>query len=235
MILRTIIADDEFPALRLMEDYVKRCPELVLLRKFQNGSDLSAWLEENEAEVVLLDIQMPRFTGLEVIRRMKQRPAIILTTAYSEFAVDAFSLDATDYLLKPFSFERFRQAIDKALQRQQWRELEAAAPDKKEPAYILIRADRQHVRIALEEILYIQAMAEYIRIVTLGDKAYITHESLRSMEEQLASKGFARVHKSYLVHARHVRALGSQSLQMITGEEIPIGQNYRDSARNLLS
>ena len=227
--LRTIIAEDEYPALRLMEDYVKKIPELTLMRKFQNGKDLLEWLKENEVDLLLLDIQMPYLTGMEVIHQLKTNPQIIFTTAYDQYAVQAFTLEVTDYLLKPVSFERFEKAIHKAVDYFIYRSSKTVGKEPIVLPYIMVRADRQMVKIMINDILYIQSLAEYIKIIKKDGTNVVTHESLKKMEEELAPN-FIRIHKSYLVPLPEIKAVGTSQLS-IGDVSLPIGASYKEELK----
>lgn len=226
MILRTIIAEDEYPALRLMEDYVKKISQLTLMRKFQNGKELLEWLKENEVDLLLLDIQMPYLTGMEVIHQLKNKPQIIFTTAYDQYAVQAFSMDVTDYLLKPVSFERFEKAIQKAIDYFIYKSSKSIAKDSVILPYIMVRADRQMVKIMIGDILYIQSLAEYIKIIKKDGTHVVTHESLKKMEEGL-TPAFIRIHKSYLVPLIEIKSVGVTRLS-IADILLPIGARYKE-------
>jgi DNA-binding LytR/AlgR family response regulator len=232
MKLRTIIAEDEYPALRLIEDYVKRVPELVLIRKFQNGRDLSAWLRENEVDLIILDIQMPYLTGLEVIHALTQKPQIILTTAFDKYAVLAFELEVTDYLLKPISFDRFLKAAKKAHDYFAFTQANQQLPETPLPLhYIMVRAERQLVKINVDQILYIQSMAEYVKIVQTDQSHIITHDSLKNMESML-DHALVRIHKSYLVSVAQIKSISSIEVCLAEDVTLPLGASFKDLVKS---
>lgn len=227
--MRTIIADDEYPALKLLEHYVKQYENLNLIRKFQNGKDLHEWLDENEADLMIIDIQMPYQTGINVVKKLRAAPMVIFTTAYDNFAVDAFEQGVVDYLLKPVSPERFKQAIQRADQLFRMRN---QAPAEPEPDFIMVRAERQTIKISLKDVLYIRSMAEYVKICLHNEEVIITHDSLKHMEELLGNRNFIRVHKSYLVPLTSILSLGTQGITLVNKTEIPVGNLYKEAVRS---
>lgn len=223
-----IAADDEAPALAIIEQYISRMPELQLVKQFKSATAVNEWLKENTVDIMFLDIQMPRLSGLEVLKQLKKPPLTIFTTAYSEFAADAFDLDAIDYLRKPFSFERFSHAVDKAKEyinmkdkQEQENRSEADATDK----YITIKSSGVIVKLFTKDILYLEAFHEYIKIFT-ATKRYVIYERMKNMEKILPADLFVRVHRSYIVNTGHVTSL-SGNMICINEQEIPISRDIR--------
>jgi DNA-binding LytR/AlgR family response regulator len=234
--LTCIIVDDEELARKLLETYVEKLPSLSLLKSYKNPELAIEFLKENPVDLVLLDIQMPELSGLEFVKQMDNiKPHIIFTTAYSDFALDGFALDVTDYLLKPFSFERFSAAIKKV---EEVVELERKAnlftkeEDEVAKEILLVKSEHKIHRLLIKDIDYIQSMREYVAYYRSG-KRLLSLNSLKHLEEQLAPNGFIRIHKSYLVDSGKVQMLEGNALH-INGEKLPIGASYKEKVVKLL-
>lgn len=226
-----IAVDDEPLALELMETYISQVPGLELKEIFTDA--ISAWgfLQKNPVDLVFLDIQMPDITGTQLARSLnKRQPMIIFTTAYGKYAVEGFNLDAVDYLLKPFDFNRFLEAVNKAKEYKAMLETGSAIT---EDSAIYVKSDYQKLRINTKDIQYIEGVDDYIRIHLDSGKSVFTLMSLKSILEKLPEKNFIRVHRSYIVPVRKIRRIYNQMVQL--GEkELPIGKSYVDSVKQLL-
>lgn len=230
-----LLVDDEAPALRLLEEYVSKVPGLAVVHKTRNPQEGRAYLAQHEVHILFLDIQMPGLTGLELLKSIEHPPRVVLTTAYSEHAATGFELAATDYLLKPFSFERFLKAVEKCQRELELAELaarmasrpEALADAEQVPDTWVVRADGLFYRLRYEDVLYVEGMREYVRIVTTERKLIIL-AALKDLESELPADSFMRIHKSYIVNLRRVKAIGGNEayLQDIT---LPIGQSFKDA------
>ncbi|MBK6929421.1 MAG: response regulator transcription factor [Saprospirales bacterium] len=188
-------------------------------------------LQQQPVDLLFLDIQMPELTGIEFLRTLRSKPVVIFTTAYAEFALEGYALDVTDYLLKPFSFERFVLACNKAIALLQARRAIAAEPAAAELApgkdYILVKADHKVHRVKLDDILFVQSMREYVAFYTPSGRI-ISLNSLKSLEETLPAERFIRIHKSYIVAIDKIDTLEG-NLVHIGKEKLPIGANYREA------
>ncbi|MEM8887839.1 MAG: LytTR family DNA-binding domain-containing protein [Bacteroidota bacterium] len=224
-----LIVDDERPALKLLEAYINKLPHLELTAACESGLDALAVLQQEEIDLFFLDIQMPELTGLELLRSLRKRPQVILTTAYRDFAVEGFELDVTDYLLKPFSFERFMQAVNKAVGLMQPKERPVAAvaeppkPESKE--HLFLRTNYKMEKVERKGILFVKGEREYVSVHT-GDRKFLINQTLNKMEEELAGDRFMRVHRSYIVNMDHVHTISGNTVR-IGEEEIPIGASYK--------
>ena len=196
-----IAVDDEFPATKVIESFVAKIPDLELLNTFTKASDALKFLSEVEVDILFLDIQMPEINGIEFSQSLRQQPKIIFTTAYDKYAVEGFNLDAVDYLLKPFSYDRFVKAVNKAVK------LIALERNTDHPAheinqekddFIVIKADYKLHKIKYQEIDYIEGLKAYVSFFVNG-KRFITLESLKRLEELLPHDQFMRIHKSYII------------------------------------
>jgi len=221
MKLRAIIVDDEPIARQILQQYAADDGRLEILANCKNAMEAIRFLNQNEVEVVFLDINMPKLTGLELLKALNIKPFVIFTTAYREYAVEGFELEALDYLVKPFSFQRFLQAVNRAIERKQ-----TNIPNEN-ANFFFVKANGQNIKILYANILYVEAMSEYIRIHTSNQKI-TTLQSLRNMEAKLPSDQFLRVHRSYLIALDKIEAIeGNQVL--ISEVKIPVSKSYRDA------
>jgi DNA-binding LytR/AlgR family response regulator len=221
------IADDEHLARKLLEAYAARIPGLEVLGSFENAMQVLAALREQPADLLLLDIQMPDLTGLELLRTLRQPPVAILVTAYADHALQGYELDVADYLLKPVSFERFVQAIGRAEERAGARAPAAPAADfQAGPGYFFVRADYKLIRVDFGDILYIEGLREYVSIYT-RQKRHVVYQSMKHLEDWLPQRQFARIHKSYIVALDKIGTVYGNVVE-IGGQELPVGKSYRD-------
>lgn len=222
--MKCIIVDDEPLAREGMKLNIAEVSSLELVGNFDSAITAGAFLNDNEVDLVFLDIEMPGLTGLEFIRTLKNPPLIILTTAYPQFAFEAYELDAIDYLIKPIRLPRFIKAVNKAAEYHRLRNADAG---QVEDTHIFIRSDRKYVRIELSDILFIRGLKDYV-IVHTSERRYSTAMNVKTIHGQLPQDQFARVSKSYIVNARHIEAFDNDTAY-IGGEEIPIGKAYREA------
>ena len=232
MMYRALIVDDEELARQLIASYLKRIPTIEVVGSCKNAVEALTILNRQPVDLLFLDIQMPGITGVEMIRTLVDPPVIILTTAYSEYALEGFELDVTDYLLKPFSFERFSRAINKAMVRLNNRNQPSPTIQAESSNHLMVRADYKIHRIPYESILYIKSMQEYVayyltsgRIVALG--------SLKQLEGLLPPHQFLRVHKSYIIAINNVKSLEGNLLHL-EDQKIPVGASYRENVLAIL-
>lgn len=223
-----MLADDEELARRLLADYIARARNLSLEAAFENGADALQYVRNTPVDLIFLDINMPDITGLELLRSMPHKPLAILTTAYSEYALEGFELDVVDYLQKPFSFERFLKAVNKAHEYHHPKPITSPTDD-----YFFVKADSKIVKVAVDEVLFIEGLKEYVRIHTL-DKKIITLLSLSALEQKLPTSRFLRVHRSYIINYQHIDAYHNNTLE-INGQNIPVGQSYKPQLMEILA
>jgi DNA-binding LytR/AlgR family response regulator len=217
-ILECIIADDEKLARDVLENYISRINELQLVAICRNAFEVDTFLQKSSADILFLDIEMPERTGVDLIRTMKDRPRIVLTTAYKDHAVDAFDLHVTDYLLKPFSFERFQMAVSKA----------TAAISKfnqHEESFIDIRVERKMLKIPVHDIQYIQAVGNYVRIYLPG-KTIITYNTIVNIKKALPVVKFRQIHRSYIVNIDKVSEYTASTIS-IGNIVLPVGRRFK--------
>lgn len=226
-----IAVDDEPLALELMEGYIAQIPGLILKGTFTDAISAWGYLQRNPTDLVFLDIQMPDITGLQLARSMNRRqPLIIFTTAYAKYAIDGYTIDAVDYLLKPFEFSRFQDAVNKALT---YKQLIDNAGSSTESA-IFVKSDYQNIRINTDDILYIEGFDDYIRIHLVNGKSINTLMSLKSILEKLPEQAFLRIHRSYIVAVKKIQRIHNQ--QVCLGDiSLPIGKSYVTTVKTQLS
>ncbi len=226
--INCIIADDEPLARAVIARHVAQLDRLHIVATCSNGLEAFTAIKQTKADLLFLDIQMPNLTGIELLRTVKHPPAVILTTAFPEFALEGYELNVIDYLLKPISFERFLKAIDKY---ETWVDPGKTANLIPEPpkadrveAFIYVKADKKMVKIFLKDILYMEGLKDYIKIHTIGSDI-ITYQSLTYFTEKLPADQFVRAHRSYIVGLSHIHSFSVTEMQ-IGDAVIPIGATY---------
>ena len=224
--IKCVAVDDEAPALRIIEQYISRQPRLMLAAQFRDPLKAAEYLNTNEVQILFLDIHMPQQTGIAMLQSLPNKPLTIFTTAYSEFAADAFDLDAIDYLRKPFSYERFSKAIDKATEYLYMNTVAAEPIQQTNTDFITIKADGKIVKVFFNEILYVEGFQEYIKIFTANNR-YITYERMKNMETMLPATQFMRIHKSYIVALSHVKSISGHLLQ-VAEHQIPVSRDLKE-------
>lgn len=231
-----LVVDDEPPALLIMEKYIRAVPLLQLAGTCTNAVDALALLQEDAIDLLFLDIQMPIILGTDFIRSLANPPKVIFTTAYREFAVEGFELDAVDYLLKPISFERFLKAVNKVM-KLQLPVLDNFLPDstsKNEPgtSFLLLRADRQNLKIRFDDILFVESLKDYIKVVT-KDKTIVSKHSITAIGDSLPPHLFVRIHRSFIVSISNIASFTSGLVQ-IGKYELPVSRSYRHEVEKVL-
>lgn len=246
--IKCITIDDEPLALKQIKSYIRRIPALSLEAEFNSALNARGYLSANAVDLIFVDINMPDLTGVELVRELGQRSMIIFTTAYSEYAVEAYKLDAIDYLLKPFSFEDFSRAVNKAVSlyelymksRQSEQEpaadiAEAEVDESNNSEYISIKADYKVSLVKLSDIVYIESDSEYVRLHIADGSSIMTLFRMKKMEEVLPADMFMRVHRSYIVNLKCVTGYARGRVYLNNDEYAPIGENYREQFMNYVS
>ncbi len=238
MKLKSIVIDDEPLALRQMESYVARVPFLELVASFDNAVEARSYIEQgNVVELIFVDINMPELNGVDFVRGLTVQPMIVFTTAYSEYAIEGFKLDAIDYLLKPISFENFERAAKKAqsiaellsLRNSAQAEALPVGEQNPEKECISIRADYKTSLVRYSNIVYLESAGEYVRLHLADGGELVTLFRLKNMESSLPSDRFVRVHRSFIINLDHVTGY-TKGRVFLTGDEYaPIGENYKES------
>jgi len=236
MKIKCIAVDDEPLALEKMQAFIEKVPYLELLGTFDNGFDAIHFLRQESVDLMFLDIQMDDLTGIQLLEALRQKPYIILTTAYDQYALKGYELNVSDYLLKPISFQRFLQAVEKIHDQISARKKapapKVASTTKPRDEYILVRSEYRLQKIWLKDILYIEGMKDYSRIYTPEIKV-MTLQNLKKIEESLPTPPFLRVHKSYIVSLDKINSIGKND--MVIGEQnIPVGGLYKKTFQDFI-
>ena len=234
MKLKCLIVDDEQLARKLIDTYCKKLDYLQVVKECKNSLEAISVLQSQPVDLIFLDIQMPELTGLEMLKTLKKRPEVILTTAYPEYALEGYEHDVVDYLLKPFSFERFLQAVNKASATIKLKSVKPTINKAGDiaPKFITVKADHKLHKIPLNDIRYIEGLREYVSFY-VGEKRIVSLESLKNLESTLPPGNFIRVHKSYIVNVKKVKSLEGNML-ILQEKKIPVGKSYRKKVMRMI-
>jgi two-component system response regulator LytT len=225
-LLKCIIVEDETLAQDVIRAHLSRIGGMELVGVYRTAPEAKTALDGRDVDVLFLDIRLPGMSGLHFLRTLPDPPLVVLTTAYAEYALESYEFNVIDYLLKPISFERFAKAVNKILDGRLY------SPPGPQGDHIFIKSNSKFFRVNFSEILYIQGMKDYLKIVT-PDFTLVTHQTMNEMEATLPARQFIRVHRSWLVALRHIRAIYGNSIELgkVT---IPIGVNYKELVMNLV-
>lgn len=232
--MRIYIAEDEPLATQKLRLFLDKLGEAGDVRTFDNGVSLMAALQDEVPDLIFLDIQMPGLTGMEVLQRLdpKRQPLVIITSAYEQYALPSFSYNVADYLLKPYTLERLRQAVDKAREQLRLRRLDQEQQQRANEAPTLqVRVDGQTLNVPLDNILSLEAIKDYVRLTTVDGKRHLVLSTLSSMESLLPPDTFIRTHRSFIINISKVTAFTLQQVTLSDGQVIPVGRTYRDAVR----
>jgi len=233
--IRCLIIDDEPPAREIIRRYINDIPNLQLVAECSNAMQALVLLQQSAADLLFLDIRMPQLSGTDFLKALQQPPKVIFTTAFPDYALEGYDLDAVDYLLKPIRFDRFIKAINKAFQQTGLKTMQEQAPPREthqQDSFVYFRADRKMVKVMLKDILYLESMKDYVKVV-MTDGALITRQSITSVEAMLPDKWFIRSHRSFIVSLAHIRSFNNELIE-IGKAEIPIGKLYRQTVMKVL-
>lgn len=227
MKIRCLVIDDEPPARELLASYIAKVEGFEIRGACGNALEAFTFLQKNEVDIIFLDIRMPQMSGLEFIRSLPEKPAIIFTTAYREYGADGFELDALDYLVKPISFDRFLRAIARYNQRTflKINHTQAREDDAFEKAYMYFKVSRNLIRVFLKDIIYIESIKDYVKIVT-ENRSLVTYQRIGYMEEKLPENKFLRIHKSYIVARDKISGFSNDCVD-IDKFNLPVGRSYK--------
>lgn len=230
--IKTVIVDDEPLALEILQTYINDMDEVELVASCSNALEANKVLQNQDVDLIILDIQMPQITGIEFVKSLSNPPLVIFSTAYPEYAVEGFELEAIDYLLKPVPMDRFLKAINRAS------EMLMAKKEglKEDEDYFFVKADKKLIKVAHDEILYIEGLKDYVIIKKLDGKI-ITLQTMKSLEEKLTKEVFLRIHRSYIINLSKINALVGNMIEMTVDgktKHIPIGKSYRDQLHEII-
>lgn len=231
--IKCLIVDDESLAREAIKVYIEKMPDLELVDECENALQAIAVLRVKNVDLVFLDIEMPEIDGISFLQMLKNIPGVIFTTAYRDYAVEAFNLDVIDYLLKPISFERFVAAINKFYERGN-KSTDARHDAKKQKVnYLNVKADRKTYKINISDIQYIESLKDYVKIIVCANEAIVAHDSLSNLEAALENCGFIRIHRSFLVALDKIKSFDAESV-FLENNELPISRTYKKSVLNRL-
>lgn len=230
--MKCIIVDDEPLAIEIIESYIDRLDDLEIVATCNNAIKAFEILQKEKVDLMFLDIQMPKLTGIDFIKTLQHPPKIILTTAYRDYALESYDLNVVDYLLKPISFDRFLVALQKAYKNEKSEPIDSLNSDTAEE-YIYLKADKKMVKVMLCEILYIESLKDYIRVKT-AVKDVITHQKISYIEEKLPDDLFMRIHRSFIVSLKKIETYSSSAIE-VPGKELPIGRLYKNNVLDTLN
>ncbi|MCD4832383.1 MAG: LytTR family DNA-binding domain-containing protein [Bacteroidales bacterium] len=235
MKIKCLIVDDEPLAIKLIKNHLKHFKQFEIVAECENAIEASQILQNNNIDLLFLDIQMPEINGIDFLKSLTQRPKVIITSAYKEFAIDGFNLDVLDFLLKPITLDRFFKAINKFLDTTNINQNTIVLKEKNENNLedIFIKDNNKTYRINPMDILYIEGMREYIKIITSSENI-VTKSSLTKFYDQLPKKFFIRIHKSFIINIKKVKVFTTSNVE-INNKKIPIGRSYKISTLEMLN
>ena len=246
--MNAIIVDDEPLARDVLETYLERMPDVNLVATCSNAFEANQALKDQQVDLMFLDIQMPQLTGMDFLRTLQNPPMVIFTTAYSEYAIEGFELDALDYLLKPISFDRFVKAVNRAKEQKNLQTggvtsteetpvEDASGKSVLEEDFIFVKADKKLIKVNYDDILYIEGLKDYV-IIRCNDTRVITLQTMKSLEARLPSKIFKRIHRSYIINMSKVEAVMGNMIEITekgAKKHLPIGKNYREELQGMVN
>ena len=232
MSVKCIIVDDEPLAIEILESYVARVEQLELVGTFRNAVSAFTFLQQNYVDLIFLDIQMPKLSGIDFLKTLKQPPKVIFTTAFRDYAVQGFELEIVDYLLKPIPFERFLKAVAKVLH-QAGPPLPQSKPEAITDNYVYFKVDKKMIKTRMTDVLYIESIKDYVKVKT-PDKEIITQQKISYLEESLPRAQFLRIHRSFIVNLEKIDAYSATDVE-IGKLSIPIGRKYKNDVMKVLA
>jgi DNA-binding LytR/AlgR family response regulator len=228
--IRYIIIDDEPIAHKIIASFGENIPHLELQANCYNAMEAMEYLRTHPVDLIFLDINMPKLKGLDFLKLLDNPPTTIITTAYEEFALEGYELNVADYLLKPFSFERFAKAVYKVVKQEPIPE-NTPNSESKENESIFLKGDKKHIHIKLRDILHIESLGSYCKVIT-PNETVVTHQKISSFEDLLDANLFIRVHKSFIVAKEHIKQIEGNRI-LVAETQIPIGRTFKDRVLRL--
>jgi len=229
--MKCIIVDDEPLAIEILESYVARIEELELTGTFRNAIAAFTFVQQNPVDLIFLDIEMPKLSGIDFLKTLKHSPKVIITTAYRDYAIEGFELEVVDYLLKPIPFERFLKSVGKVLSSRP--ETTMLPTPVAQDSFIYFKVDKKMVKTRIADILYIESIKDYVKVRTT-EKEIITQQKISYLDESLPRAQFLRIHRSFIVNTDHIDAYTATDVEISTFK-VPIGRNYKNDVMKALS
>lgn len=224
--------DDEPLAIEVLQTYVEQLEQLVLIDTFRNPVKAFEFLQRNEVDIVFMDIQMPRLTGLDIIRSLKNQPSVIITTAYREYALDGYELEVVDYLLKPVAFDRFIIAVQKVEKQQMASQPISYTEPRQIPDSLFVKVDKKKVKVCPDHVMYMESQGDSLKLVC-RDQVIKTQMTMQDAEHVFSALGFVRIHRSFLVNSAHIDSYSHSEME-INSHNLPIGRHYRNEVIKIL-
>jgi DNA-binding LytR/AlgR family response regulator len=232
MSIKCIIVDDEPLAIEILESYVAKVEQLQLLSTFRNAVSAFTFLQQHSVDLIFLDIQMPKLSGIDFLKTLKNPPKVIFTTAFRDYALQGFELEIVDYLLKPIPFDRFLKAVAKVLH-QPATPANASKPDVVSDNYVYFKVDKKMIKTKMADVLYIESIKDYVKVKT-GEREIVTQQKISYLEESLPREQFLRIHRSFIVNLEKIDAYSATDVE-IGKHSIPIGRNYKNDVMKILA
>lgn len=223
MEIKCVAIDDEPLALELIKQYVEQFPALKLVRTFNDAISGAEFLRMHPVDLLFIDINMPDITGIDLVRSLAQKPLTIFTTAYKKFAFEGFELEAIDYLLKPIDFDRFKKAVNRAIEFYQYKHGSLMQEES-----LFVRSEYRVIKIPLSEIEYIESLEDYVKIHLSDQKPVLSLMTLKNVLEKLPAEQFRRIHRSYIVAVNKVKSIQNRKVKLLSSAELPVSNNYLD-------
>ena len=237
MKIRTVIVDDEPLAIEVIETYLKNFSDIEIISKCGDGIQAFNILQQKKADLMFLDVKMPGLNGTELLKSLKNPPKVIFTTAYHDYAVEGFELNALDYLLKPVSFDRFLKAMEKVYEHFGFTARQniqtGIMPSRNQDIFLYLKVERKMVKVDVKDILWIESQKDYIKVV-LTDRELISKQKISILEELLPEDEFLRIHRSFIISMNKIESFNSSKIE-IGAKELPIGRNYKNDCQRRLS
>lgn len=233
MELKCLIVDDEVLAQDVIEKYILNIPTLRLVGKCDNSVEAISFLHNNQVDLLFLDLNMPELSGLDMLKTLSNPPKVILTTAYSEYALESYEYGVVDYLLKPIKLERFIKAVNKVVEQQSKKVEEENIPQDQQAPTIFIKEDQVTYQVNLNDILFVEAYGNYLKVHT-NEKVYVVRDTMHDMEDKLPENKFLRIHKSFIISIPKIESVSGNRIY-INQQEIPVGEMYKLALKQKIS
>jgi DNA-binding LytR/AlgR family response regulator len=232
-IMKCIIIDDEPLAIEILESYVAKVDQLQLAGTFRNAVSAFTFLQQHPVDLIFLDIQMPKLSGIDFLKTLRNPPKVIFTTAFRDYAIEGFELEVADYLLKPIPFDRFLKAVAKVLHQPVGAMSAPAAKTEVTDNYVYFKVDKKMIKTRMADILYIESIKDYVKVRT-SEKEIVTQQKISYLEESLPKEQFIRIHRSFIVNREKIDAYSATDVE-IGKFHVPIGRNYKNDVMKALA
>jgi DNA-binding LytR/AlgR family response regulator len=233
MSIKCIIVDDEPLAIEILESYVSKVEQLQLVTTFRNAVTAFTFLQQNQVDLIFLDIQMPKLSGIDFLKTLRNPPKVIFTTAFRDYALQGFELEIVDYLLKPIPFDRFLKGVAKVLHQPTVAPLVTSKPEAASDNYVYFKVDKKMIKTRMADVLFIESIKDYVKVKTL-EKEIVTQQKISYLEESLPREQFLRIHRSFIVNLEKIDAYSATDVE-IGKHSIPIGRNYKNDVMKILA